>query len=96
MRENCIEWIEGDSRITITTYHRKLINKIKAISAENPEEVEIIKENKDGSICVHVPLSYLSISPKRKHTISEEKKQELRDRLAKINEARFGSKNEEA
>lgn len=90
MRENCIEWIEGDSRITITTYHRKLINKILAISKENPSEVEIIKQNRDGSICVHVPLSYLQISPKRTHNISEEKKQELRERLARMREAKCG------
>ena len=90
MRENCIEWIEGDSRITITTYHRKLINKILAISKENPSEVEIIKQNQDGSICVHAPLSYLQISPKRTHNTSEEKKQELRERLARMREAKCG------
>ena len=56
MRENCIEWIEGDSRITITTYRKSFIRKLKAISEENPEEIEIIKENQDGSICVRAPL----------------------------------------
>ena len=90
MRENCIEWIEGDSRITITTYRRKFINKLKAISKENPSEVEIIKQNRDGSICVHVPLSYLKISPKRNVILSEEKKQELRERLARMREAKCG------
>jgi len=93
MRENCIEWIEGDSRITITTYHRKLINKIKAISAENPSEVEIIKENKDGSICAHVPLYYVRISPKKKVVISEERRQELRESLARAREERCGKKS---
>lgn len=90
MRENCIEWIEGDDRITITTYHKKFINKIKAISEKNPSDVKIIKENKDGSICVHAPLSYLTISPKRTHNISEERRQELRERFARMREARCG------
>jgi hypothetical protein len=90
MRENCIEWIEGDSRITITTYHRKLINKILAISKENPSEVEIIKQNRDGSICVHVPLSYLKISPKRNVILSEERKQELRETLQRAREEKCG------
>lgn len=90
MRENCIEWIEGDSRITITTYHRKFINKLKAISEEKPEEVEIIKENKDGSICVHAPLEFLKIGPKKSYNLSEEKKQELRERCARMREARCG------
>lgn len=84
MRENCIEWIEGDKTMTVTTYRKGLIRKIKAISEEKPEEVEIIKENKDGSICVHAPLSYLQISPKRTHNISEERRQELRERFEKI------------
>ena len=90
MRENCIEWIEGDSRITITTYHRKLINKILAISKENPSEVEIIKQNQDGSICVHAPLEFLKIGPKKSYNISEEKKQELRERCARMREAKCG------
>lgn len=90
MRENCIEWIEGDSRITITTYHRKFINKLKAISEEKPEEVEIIKENKDGSICVHAPLEFLKIGPKKSYNLSEEQKQELRERCARMREARCG------
>lgn len=90
MRENCIEWIEGDSRITITTYHRKFINKLKAISEEKPEEVQIIKENKDGSICVHAPLEFLKIGPKKSYNISEEKKQELRERCARMREAKCG------
>jgi hypothetical protein len=61
-----------------------------AISKENPSEVEIIKQNRDGSICVHVPLSYLKISPKRNVILSEEKKQELRERLARMREAKCG------
>ena len=90
MRENCIEWIEGDSRITITTYHRKFINKLKAISEENPEEVQIIKENQDGSICAHIPLYYLRISPKKKVVYTEEQRQEIRDRLQRAREAKCG------
>lgn len=90
MRENCIEWIEGDNRITITTYSKKLINKIKAISAENPEEVQIIKENQDGSICVHAPLQFLKISPKRTYNLSEERRQKLRENFAKVREGKCG------
>jgi hypothetical protein len=84
MRENCIEWIEGDSRVTITTYSKKFINKIKAISEESPEDVEIIKENEDGSICAHASINCIGISPKRKYNISDERRQELRERFEKI------------
>lgn len=84
MRENCIEWIEGDERVTITTYHRKFINKLKAISKENPEDVEIIAENEDGSICAHASINCIGISPKRKYNLSDERRQELRQRFEKI------------
>ena len=90
MRENCIEWIEGDSRITITTYRKSFIRKLKAISEENPEEIEIIKENQDGSICVRAPLYYLRISPKKKVVYTEEQRQEIRDRLQRAREEKCG------
>jgi hypothetical protein len=93
MRENCIEWLEGDTRATVTTYRRSFIKKLKAISEENPSEVEIIKENKDGSICAHVPLYYVRISPKKKVVISEERRQELRESLARAREERCGKKS---
>ena len=84
MRENCIEWIEGDERVTITTYHKSFIRKLKAISEENPSEVEIIAENQDGSICAHASINCIGISPKRKYNISDERRQELRQRFEKI------------
>jgi len=84
MRENCIEWIEGDERVTITTYHKSFIRKLRAISEENPSEVEIIAENEDGSICAHASINCIGISPKRKYNISDERRQELRQRFEKI------------
>lgn len=90
MRENCIEWIEGDKRATVTTYRKSFIKKLKAISEESPEEVQIIKENKDGSICAHIPLYYLKISPKKKVVYTEEQRQEIRDRLQRAREEKCG------
>lgn len=88
MRENCIEWIEGDERVTITTYRKSFIRKLKAISEESPEEVQIIKENQDGSICAHISLACVKIHAKRK--LSEEQKKKVSERLIKAREARCG------
>lgn len=88
MRENCIEWIEGDKRATVTTYRKSLIRKLKAISEESPEDAQIIKENQDGSICAHISLSCVKIHAKRK--LSEEKRQEIAKRFAKAREAKCG------
>lgn len=88
MRENCIEWIEGDKRATVTTYRKSFIRKLKAISEESPEEVQIIKENKDGSICAHISLACVKIHAKRK--LSEEQKKKASERLIKAREERCG------
>lgn len=90
MKENCIEWLEGDTRVTVTTYRRKFKRKLLAYSAENPSEVEIIKENEDGSICAHIPLDYVKISPKRKGCVSEEKTRKLQEGLARYREGKCG------
>ena len=88
MRENCIEWIEGDTRVTVTTYRKSFKRKLKAYSEENPEEVQIIKENQDGSICAHIPTYYVRIAPKKR--VSEERRQELREQFARYREAKCG------
>lgn len=88
MRENCIEWIEGDKRATVTTYRKSLIRKIKAISEESPEDAQIIKENKDGSICAHISLACVKVHARRK--LSEEQKQKASARLVKAREERCG------
>lgn len=88
MRENCIEWIEGDKRATVTTYRKSFIKKLKAISEESPEDAQIIKENQDGSICAHISLSLVKIHAKKK--LSEEQKKKASERLAKAREERCG------
>ena len=46
MRENCIEWLNGQDRVTVTLSQGRLINKVKKLS-EKYKEVEIVKENAD-------------------------------------------------
>lgn len=51
MRENCIEWLNGQDRVTVTLSQGRLINKVKKL-AEKYREVEIVKENEDGTLLV--------------------------------------------
>lgn len=67
--ENTIEWLTNFDRVTVTFTQKKYINKIKKLAAEHPE-VEIVAENKDGSLCAHLPLKFIRISAPRK--VSEE------------------------
>ena len=51
----------------------KWINKIKKLKEEHPDDIKIIAENEDGSICAKLPMKYLKISAPRK--VSEEQRQ---------------------
>lgn len=82
--ENVIEFLNNQDTVTVSFCSRKWINKIKRLNEKNPEEVKIIAENKDGSICAHLPVKYLKISPPRK--VSEEQKQAAGERLRKFRE----------
>jgi len=78
MKENNIEWLNGQQRVTVTLSQAKFINKVKKL-AEQREDVEIVAENKDGSICAHLPLKFIKISAPRQMT--EEQKEQARERL---------------
>lgn len=82
--ENVIEFLNNEKTVTVSFCSRKWINKTKRLHEKNPNEVKIIAENKDGSICATLPVKYLKISPPRK--ISEEQKQAAGERLRKFRE----------
>lgn len=79
-KENAIEWMTGNKTVTLSLTSRKHITKIKRAAEKHPEEVDI-HENPDGSICAHVPLLYIKISPPRQ--VSEEQRLAAADRLRK-------------
>lgn len=81
MRENCIEWLNGQDRVTVSLSQGKFINKVKRLAEKNTE-VEIVAENEDGSICAHIPLKFIKISPPR--VVSEEQKIQARERFLQM------------
>lgn len=42
--------------------------RIKKLSLERPEECQVVAENQDGSICAHISVSWVKISPPREMT----------------------------
>lgn len=79
--ENVIEFLENEKRATMTFSQGRYITKIKKLAAERPGECEIVAENKDGSICAHVPVAWVKISPPRQYT--EQQRQRMAERLNK-------------
>jgi hypothetical protein len=78
MRENCIEWLNGQDRVTVTLSQGRFINKVKKL-AEKHKEVEIVKENEDGTLLAKLPLKFIKISAPRQ--ITEEQREQARERF---------------
>ena len=62
LKENCIEWLSGDKIAYCTFGQRKYINKVKALAEKRPGEVEIVRENQDGSILAKLPLRAIHLT----------------------------------
>lgn len=61
--ENVIEFIRDQKRATVTFSQGRYISRIKKLAADHPDECQIVAENKDGSICAHIPVSWIRINP---------------------------------
>jgi len=82
-KENNIEWVTGlkdETKITLTLSSKRFINKVKGICSEHPEDTKLI-ENGDGTIYAELPIGCLKISYPNKRELTEEEKEELRERI---------------
>lgn len=82
--ENCIEFLNNQHQITVSFCMPKWIKKVKKLKEEYPDDVKIIAENNDGSICAKLPAKFLKISAPRK--VSEEQRQAASERFRKLRE----------
>lgn len=83
-RENVLEFLSGQKTITVSFCQEKWINKVKKLKENYPNDVEIIAENEDGSICAKLPAKFLKLSPPKK--VSEEQRQAASERFKKMRE----------
>lgn len=61
IRENVIEWCNGDKYIACTFNQRRFISKIKSLRERYPHLVTRYVENRDGSIFCRIPLKALKL-----------------------------------
>ena len=61
-QENAIEFIKNSPTATVTFSQGRYISKIKKLLSQYPEDVKLVRENKDGSIVAHIPVSYIKIN----------------------------------
>ena len=57
VKENVIEWIEGDKVASFTFSQKRFINRVRKLAEKYGDDVRILKENADGSIFGHISLS---------------------------------------
>lgn len=91
MNELVIEWLKGDKEAVVTApVGTKICNRLKRYAAEGREEVSQLIENKDGSICCHVPIEWVSVRPPVKKNYSEEQLREMRERMSALRASQLG------
>jgi hypothetical protein len=60
-KDNHIEWITGDNRITVTLTQKRFINRVLKLAKKHKDAVEIVANNADGSLCAHLPINALHL-----------------------------------
>lgn len=80
--ENVIEFIENEKRATVTFSQGRFKSRIRKLAAEHPEECKVVKENKDGSLLAHIPVSWIKISPVKE--VSEEQRERARQNMLRM------------
>lgn len=82
--ENCIEFLNNQHTITVSFCMQKWINKVKRLKEKYPDDITIIAENEDGSICAKLPAKFLKLSAPKQ--VSEEQRQAASERFKKLHE----------
>ena len=84
IRDNSIEFYENDERATVSFTQGRYKTQIKKLAEKHPEECQIIAENADGSLCAHVPTSWIAVRPPKKLNLTEEERA-LRGEMLRAN-----------
>lgn len=86
--ETSISYTDRDCAY-VSSDERRWINKIFSLKNQFPDSVDIIAtpEENDGCIYARVPPEWVKLAPKRRVELTEEEKDVLRERLARMRTA---------
>lgn len=81
--ENAIEWLDTQQKATVTLHGGRLKNRVMKLVEEYPDEVEIRREpdGNGGFLVAKIPVKWVKITPPRRLELTDEQKEELRERL---------------
>lgn len=80
--ENTIEFTKDSERATVTFSQGRYKTRIKKLAKSHPEECRIVAENQDGSLCAHIPVEWVKISPPK--AVSELQRETSRRNISKV------------
>ncbi|MCD8371231.1 MAG: hypothetical protein LUC94_13085 [Clostridiales bacterium] len=72
--ENVIEFLENANVATVSFSQGRYKSRIRKLAIEKPDMCEIIAENADGSLCAHIPVSWIKIKPPKEFTSEQRAK----------------------
>lgn len=86
MAETVFEHLDGNKTWTVSTDERTWKNRLFKLAEQHPDEVECVAVNRNGSVMFHIPASWVKVKPPRKVEMTEERRQELADRMRRMRE----------
>lgn len=89
-KETAFDYLSCDSYASFSTTETKWIRKIKSLQQSHPDDIQIIRETEDG-ILVHIPKSWMKISPPRKMTLTDEQRLAAGERMKNARKNKKGA-----
>lgn len=85
VNENAIEFLRDHERATVTFSQGRYKTRIRNLAKQRPEECQIVAENKDGSLCAHIPTSWIRINPGME--LTDEQREEKAETMRKLRDS---------
>lgn len=92
--ETCFNYTDRD-RAYFSSDERRWITRIRKLKEQHQDQVRIIREpeENDGCIYCELPSEWLKVAPKREVVMTEEKREELAERMRMMRQVCSDSKD---
>ena len=89
-KETSIEYLSCNDHATLYSSEAKWIRKIKQLQIDYPDSVQIMNEDSE-SIVVHIPKSWIKVTPPRKMTLTDEQREAAKERMLNARKNKKGA-----
>lgn len=89
IKETVFEYLAGNKVLAVTAAERWGINLVKKLKKKYPDDVEIVRINKDGSVYARFPIDKVRLRLSTKRELTEEQREEKSKHMREINNLRL-------